>query len=86
MSSVSTWLRCAKLRTDDMHNAAFEHFSIDGAYELREMEPDQILGFVAEARRDEWLGFQVTAPYKQIIMAHLDEIEDGSRPLAGERC
>ena len=61
-----------------MHNAAFEHFSIDAAYELREMEPDEILGFVAEARRDEWLGFQVTAPYKQIVMAHLDEIEDGA--------
>lgn len=64
-----------------MHNAAFEHFSIDAAYELREMEPDQILGFVAEARRDEWLGFQVTAPYKQILMAHLDEIEDGARQI-----
>jgi shikimate dehydrogenase len=64
-----------------MHNAAFEHFSIDATYELREMEPDEIPGFVAEARRRDWFGFQVTAPYKQIVMAHLDEIEDGARQI-----
>ena len=64
-----------------MHNAAFEHFSIDARYELRELEPAQIAGFVLEARDEEWLGFQVTAPYKQIIMEHLDEIEDGARQI-----
>jgi shikimate dehydrogenase len=61
-----------------MHNAAFEHFSIDARYELREMEPEAIPSFVLETRREDWLGFQVTAPYKQIVMEHLDEIEDGA--------
>ena len=64
-----------------MHNAAFEQFSIDATYELREIEVDEIPDFVAEARRQEWYGFQVTAPYKQIITAHLDEIEDGARQI-----
>jgi shikimate dehydrogenase len=64
-----------------MHNAAFEHFSIDATYELREMEPDEIPGFVAEARRQDWFGFQVTAPYKQLVMEHLDEIEEGARQI-----
>ena len=64
-----------------MHNAAFEHFSIDATYELREMEPDEIPGFVAEARRQDWFGFQVTAPYKQMVMEHLDDIEDGARQI-----
>ena len=64
-----------------MHNAAFEHFSIGATYELREMEPGEIPGFVAEARRRDWFGFQVTAPYKQIVMPHLDEIEDGARQI-----
>jgi len=64
-----------------MHNAAFEHFSIDARYDLQEIDADEIPSFVAEARRREWYGFQVTAPYKQIITAHLDEIEDGARQI-----
>ena len=64
-----------------MHNAAFEHFSIDARSELREMKPEAIPSFVLEARGDEWLGFQVTAPYKQIVMEHLDEVEDGARQI-----
>ena len=64
-----------------MHNAAFKHFSIDARYELRELDLDQIAGFVAEVRTKDWLGFQVTAPYKQVIMEHLDQIEDGARQI-----
>ncbi|MGB5432722.1 MAG: shikimate dehydrogenase [Acidimicrobiia bacterium] len=64
-----------------MHNAAFDHFSIDAMYELREMARDGVPSFVREARGDEWLGFQVTAPYKQIVMEHLDEIESGAKQI-----
>jgi shikimate dehydrogenase len=64
-----------------MHNAAFDHFSIDAVYELREMARDGVPSFVREARGDEWLGFQVTAPYKQIVMEHLDEIESGANQI-----
>jgi shikimate dehydrogenase len=58
-----------------MHNAAFAHFGIDAEYELRELTPEQLGGFFAEVRRPEWFGFQVTAPHKQAVMDHLDEIE-----------
>ena len=64
-----------------MHNAAFEHFSIDARYELREMQPDEISGFAAEARGSDWFGFQVTAPYKQKVMTYLDEIEEGAQQI-----
>lgn len=64
-----------------MHNAAFEHFSIDARYELRDLEPEEVPGFVREARDNAWLGFQVTAPYKLLIMEHLDDIEDGARQI-----
>jgi shikimate dehydrogenase len=64
-----------------MHNAAFEHFSIDARYVLRELQPNEIPDFVLEARGEGWLGFQVTAPYKQVVMEHLDEIEDGARQI-----
>lgn len=61
-----------------MHNAAFAHFGIDAVYELRDLEPEQVGGFVDEVRDGDWLGFQITAPYKQVVMEHLDEIEAGA--------
>ncbi len=64
-----------------MHNAAFRHFSIDADYELYDLEPDEVPGFVVETRDPAWLGFQVTAPYKLAVMEHLDEIEDGARQI-----
>jgi len=64
-----------------MHNAAFERFGIDATYERRQLEHDEMEGFVAEARGDDWLGFQVTAPYKKAVMEHLDIIEDDARSI-----
>lgn len=64
-----------------MHNAAFAHFSIDARYELRELEPDEVPEFVLEVRNEGWLGFQVTAPYKRLIMEYLDDIEDAARQI-----
>lgn len=55
-----------------MHNAAFEHFGIDAHYELIELPPDDLDGFFETARGDEWLGFNVTAPYKQEAIRRCD--------------
>lgn len=64
-----------------MHNAAFREYGIDAAYELREIEPASVPTFVAEARDSQWLGFQVTAPYKRLVMGHLDQIEHGASQI-----
>ncbi len=64
-----------------MHNAAFEHFSIDASYELREIELRDIPGFVGETRDHEWLGFQVTAPFKRDVIEFLDEVEVGAERI-----
>jgi len=58
-----------------MHNAAFEHFGVEARYGLRDLEPDNLATFVAEVREGPWLGFQVTAPFKQAVMEHLDDVE-----------
>jgi shikimate dehydrogenase len=58
-----------------MHDAAFAANGIDARYELRELEAGEVAAFVAEARRPEWLGFQITAPYKRDVMALLDAVE-----------
>ncbi|HEY3163357.1 MAG TPA: shikimate dehydrogenase [Candidatus Limnocylindrales bacterium] len=58
-----------------MHNAAFAAAGIDAEYVLRELEPDEVAAAVAEARRPGWLGLGVTAPYKQVVAALVDEVE-----------
>jgi shikimate dehydrogenase len=64
-----------------MHNAAFSAHGIDATYELRPIHPDGVGAFFNEARRPDWLGFGVTAPYKQLAMTHLDEIEPGATAI-----
>lgn len=61
-----------------MHNAAFEHFGVDASYELAEIGTDELDDFFAEARGGDWLGFQVTAPYKQEAAARCDAVEEGA--------
>ena len=64
-----------------MHNAAFAAHGIEATFELRPTEPQEVAGFFGEARRPDWLGFGVTAPYKQVAMAHLDEVEPGAMAI-----
>jgi shikimate dehydrogenase len=64
-----------------MHNAAFDHFSIDARYQLHDLKVEELAMFVQDARTYNWLGFQVTAPYKVLIMEFLDDIEDGARRI-----
>jgi shikimate dehydrogenase len=59
-----------------MHDAAFDAAGIDARYVLMELEPDQVEAAVDAARSsDEWLGLGVTAPYKKVVAALVDEIE-----------
>jgi shikimate dehydrogenase len=64
-----------------MHNAAFAAHDIDATYELAPIEPAEVAGFFERARGPDWLGFGVTAPYKQVAMTHIDEVEPGARAI-----
>ena len=59
-----------------MHNAAFAAAGIDARYDAVELEPDDVAAFVAQARAEDWLGLQVTAPYKKVVAGLVDEVED----------
>jgi shikimate dehydrogenase len=58
-----------------MHNAAFDANGIDARYELAELAPDEVAGFVAAARGPDFLGLGVTAPYKPVVARLVDEVE-----------
>jgi shikimate dehydrogenase len=64
-----------------MHNAAFAAHGIDATYELRPIEADEVPAFFEQAHGPDWLGFGVTAPYKQEAMRHLDEVEPGAQAI-----
>lgn len=64
-----------------MHNAAFTAHGIAGTFELRPIDSSEVGTFFDEVRGPEWLGFGVTAPYKQMAMAHLDEVEQGAAAI-----
>jgi shikimate dehydrogenase len=64
-----------------MHDAAFDAAGIDARYVLREIDPDEVEGLVASARGPEWLGLGVTAPYKQVVAALVDEVEGDAHAI-----
>lgn len=64
-----------------MHNAAFAAAGLDVRYELREVSAGELPAQVETARRENWLGFQITAPHKQAVMPLLDEIEDAAASI-----
>jgi shikimate dehydrogenase len=64
-----------------MHDAAFDACGIDARYVLREIEPEEVEGVVAEARGEGWLGLGVTAPYKQVVAGLVDEVEGDAQAI-----
>jgi shikimate dehydrogenase len=65
-----------------MLDAAFVAHGIEAAAELCELDAGELPHFVELLREPEWLGFQVTAPYKQAVMPLLDEIEPEAQAVA----
>lgn len=47
-------------------------------YELRELQPEEIEGFLAKR---EFLGINVTIPYKETVIPFLDEISERARAI-----
>jgi shikimate dehydrogenase len=64
-----------------MQNAAFTAFGVAARYELAEVDPGELPGLTRRARDERWLGFQVTAPYKRVIMPLLDDVEPAAREI-----
>ena len=58
-----------------MHDAAFAAAGIDARYVLLELEADAVEDTVNGARGPDWLGLQVTAPYKRLVAGLCDVVE-----------
>ncbi len=62
------------------HSYSGEIHSLIGGYEyeLRELSRDELPGFM---QKRDFLGINVTIPYKKEVMKYLDEISDGARRI-----
>ena len=62
-------------RSPDMHNAAFRALGLDWAYELLDVSPGELHAALNRLRQPEVAGANVTIPYKQAVMQHMDAID-----------
>jgi shikimate dehydrogenase len=58
-----------------MHNAAFRALGLEWTYELLDVSPADLLPALTRLRSDEVAGANVTIPYKQAVMGHLDGLD-----------
>jgi len=59
-----------------MHNAGFRALGLDWTYELLDVAPGQITEALGRLKAPDVAGANVTIPYKQTVMEHLDLIDD----------
>jgi len=57
-----------------MHNAAFQNLGLDWTYELLDIPREQLAQSVQRLRAPDVGGANVTIPYKQAVMEHLDAV------------
>ena len=58
-----------------IHNIAFKHYNMLAEYGKIEIENNLFNKKINEIKKGNWSGFNVTIPYKQQIIPHLDELD-----------
>jgi shikimate dehydrogenase len=68
-------------RSPAMHRAAFAACGIDAVYEAFDVPPDELAGFVAEARERRVRQLAVSLPHKRAILDLVDDVEPTARRI-----
>ncbi len=71
----------ARSRSPAFQNAAFRTAGIDARYDLAEITPDALPTTVAMLRGADWLGANVTIPYKEAVLPLMDAVSDEARAV-----
>ncbi len=61
-----------------IHNFWIEKYSLNANYDKLEIETKEIQNLIRDLRKDKIRGFNVTIPYKRIMIDFVDELEESS--------
>ncbi len=59
-----------------MQQAAFDHVGVDARYELWDRAPIELVEAIGELRGDDFLGANVTIPYKERVVPQVDRLTE----------
>ena len=62
-----------------IHNTAFEKTAVNGVYLALEIEAEDLEATVANIRRYDMFGINLSMPYKQEVIQYLDELDPSAR-------
>lgn len=65
-----------------IHNAAFDFLGIEARYELLEIEPARFDKAISTMKKGHWAGFNVTVPFKERVLKHIDFLQDEAAKIA----
>lgn len=64
-----------------IHQSFFEHFNIDGFYELIEIEENEVEKVVKDLRNQKYVGINITIPYKTSFLPYLDYLDENAKAI-----
>lgn len=65
----------------DLHQKFFIEKNIDASYDLFEIAEEELPNFMSFVKENNIFGFNVTIPYKTIIIPYLDYIEENAKKI-----
>ena len=69
-----------------IYSAAFPALGIDARYDVWDVPGESLPATVRRAREADVLGFNVTKPHKEAVIALLDEVEPSARAIGAVNC
>jgi shikimate dehydrogenase len=64
-----------------MHNAAFASLRMNAKYKLFEVQPELVSSFLQSAAKENIHGFNVTIPYKEIMVSYMDQLTEEAKVI-----
>jgi shikimate dehydrogenase len=64
-----------------LHSEIFKDLNIDATYELLEVKEDELSKVIDNLKKGIYSGYNVTIPYKKVIMKYLDVITDEAKAI-----
>lgn len=58
-----------------MHNLALDYCGLEAEYHAVDLQPNELTSWASHMNRDQFLGANITIPYKQVIGDYMDRID-----------